>query len=710
MLDFVAAKKIARTDREQDRDQDRDQDQDGRPHQPAGCPVMTSNIRSSSLSSARTCLMVVLVGMYASNIVSIPTRCAAFTMVVPQMSTLRRHSIQSINRRWLSPHTDRRRDTTGAIHPRGRRQFSSASSLLSVKTDGVSSDVGLDSSFKQHPDDSNDQTDNGTETASMGSTPSSSSSSSSVPPSESGWRDIDWEAIHYDDTIFSIESLAVSKREDLRPTMCPQRPSPVEKVLVRNRVVYFKRDDLLRLQGSNVSGNKARKLFALNAIPVDDFPDCVVSYGGPQSNAMVALAAIVNSKNTNEAGRSTDDELSESMSGSSSSSSASLDELLDIVDDDPSTSYNSRYSADGGNDDGQGRGPAPGSGGKDTNQLSSISSSATKRKRFVYYTKRIPRYLRNNPSGNFFRAKSLGMEIIELTNDEYQGFFSTTTGGRQRAPVGIDPPVDGDSLWVPQGGACGVAVPGGNMLAKEIVLFWLLEGKGRPLSVCVPGGTCSTAVLLHKEIKRLIATDKLDLDIEVVVVPCVGNDAYARRQMMALNVETGGQSDEAELPYVLRSAPTNGGPRSPKPDEKRKYFLFGEPNVDILNTFQEMRDRNGILVDLLYGAPSWTIMLRHWNDRTETITNDGKDNTDEPKGEQTKSGDPLVGREIMYVHSGGLEGINSQMMRYRHKGMLRGNEVQEPSGRRRKPKGKDNKDKAKVNNPKTNDKSYKTTK
>ena len=71
--------------------------------------------------------------------------------------------------------------------------------------------------------------------------------------------------------------------------------------MVRDRILYVKRDDLLRLDRSGVSGNKARKFLALNELDAADFPDVVVSYGGPQSNAMVALAAIVSSKNVNDA-------------------------------------------------------------------------------------------------------------------------------------------------------------------------------------------------------------------------------------------------------------------------------------------------------------------------------------------------------------------------------------------------------------------------
>jgi 1-aminocyclopropane-1-carboxylate deaminase/D-cysteine desulfhydrase-like pyridoxal-dependent ACC family enzyme len=44
-----------------------------------------------------------------------------------------------------------------------------------------------------------------------------------------------------------------------------------------------------RAQG--LCGNKARKLWALSRLPPGEFPTQVVSYGGPQSNSMLALAA-----------------------------------------------------------------------------------------------------------------------------------------------------------------------------------------------------------------------------------------------------------------------------------------------------------------------------------------------------------------------------------------------------------------------------------
>lgn len=185
-------------------------------------------------------------------------------------------------------------------------------------------------------------------------------------------------------------------------------PSPMEAILVHNRRILIKHDDLLRLPGSNASGNKARKMLALSLISTDEFPDAVVSFGGPQSNAMVSIAAIVAAKN---------------------------------VDIDP---------------------------------------SSDERKRFIYYTKKLPRYLRKQPNGNLLRAKSLGMELIEMSHDEYRNIFGGPSGGSSQPPAELDPPIltnGGKSLWVPQGGAFEAAALGIRSLAQEIAMFWVSVNK-----------------------------------------------------------------------------------------------------------------------------------------------------------------------------------------------------------------------------------------
>jgi 1-aminocyclopropane-1-carboxylate deaminase/D-cysteine desulfhydrase-like pyridoxal-dependent ACC family enzyme len=173
--------------------------------------------------------------------------------------------------------------------------------------------------------------------------------------------------------------------------------------------------------------------------------------------------------------------------------------------------------------------------------------------------------------------------------------------------------------------------------------------------------------MLHREIRQIQASSEaaMQLDIQVVVIPCVGDEGYAERQMMALNMETGGVGERDEIPTVLKPAPE--ATFYLEDEGKQSYFRFGEPDSEILDTFREMEDY-GVKVDLLYGAPAWNVLLRHW-------AVDG-----EPESKL------LSGREIMYVHSGGLEGVNTQLMRYRHKGLIDGRDVQHPERQRRSSK------------------------
>jgi len=69
--------------------------------------------------------------------------------------------------------------------------------------------------------------------------------------------------------------------------------SPIEEFTFKKRTFYVKRDDLI---DPFLSGNKYRKLFSLITLDTSRI-DSVVSYGGIQSNAMVALAALCSQKN-----------------------------------------------------------------------------------------------------------------------------------------------------------------------------------------------------------------------------------------------------------------------------------------------------------------------------------------------------------------------------------------------------------------------------
>ncbi|MCW8895966.1 1-aminocyclopropane-1-carboxylate deaminase [Sulfurimonas sp.] len=68
--------------------------------------------------------------------------------------------------------------------------------------------------------------------------------------------------------------------------------SPISKITLEGRDFYVKRDDLI---DPYLAGNKYRKLYTLLQTPANKFSK-IISYGGTQSNAMLAIAAMCKAK------------------------------------------------------------------------------------------------------------------------------------------------------------------------------------------------------------------------------------------------------------------------------------------------------------------------------------------------------------------------------------------------------------------------------
>ena len=68
---------------------------------------------------------------------------------------------------------------------------------------------------------------------------------------------------------------------------------PLTKVRFGGRILYVKRDDQRAIQDEIVTGNKGRKLQHLSR--TRPFPNIVASYGGAQSNSMLAIAQLIHS-------------------------------------------------------------------------------------------------------------------------------------------------------------------------------------------------------------------------------------------------------------------------------------------------------------------------------------------------------------------------------------------------------------------------------
>lgn len=68
--------------------------------------------------------------------------------------------------------------------------------------------------------------------------------------------------------------------------------TPISKISLDGRTFFIKRDDLI---DKYLAGNKYRKLYTLLKTPSEHF-NTIISYGGTQSNAMLAIAAMCKQK------------------------------------------------------------------------------------------------------------------------------------------------------------------------------------------------------------------------------------------------------------------------------------------------------------------------------------------------------------------------------------------------------------------------------
>lgn len=164
-----------------------------------------------------------------------------------------------------------------------------------------------------------------------------------------------------------------------------------------------------------------------------------------------------------------------------------------------------------------------------------------------------------------------------------------------------------EALFIPQGGATMEARYGVELLANEIIT-WKEGKKIEQLTVATPSGTGTTALWLQQCFK--------DKGIEVVTTAVVGSATYLKEQMLRL-------SPQATLPRVI---------------ETKNAYTFAKPNLALYQQYQKLLDK-GIEFDLIYATVMWQAL------------------------EEEK--DLLKDKSLLYVHSGGLMGNESQLQRYK---------------------------------------------
>jgi len=208
-------------------------------------------------------------------------------------------------------------------------------------------------------------------------------------------------------------------------------------------------------------------------------------------------------------------------------------------------------------------------GGAQSNAMLSIAYLCDlKGWEFIYYVKKMPNWLKANPTGNLKLALELGMKIVEIPHLE---FYDHINSIRSNIPK--------DTVFVPQGGADKLAKDGVRILAEEI-LSWKEDMGIDSFCVATPSGTGTTAIYLRQYLPK---------EISVVTTPVVGDRDTLISQWKSL------ESNVDNLPEILDKLPKHP---------------FAKPKKEYLDVWLSLKE-SGIEFDLVYAPKMWLELIEN---------------------------------------------------------------------------------------------------
>jgi 1-aminocyclopropane-1-carboxylate deaminase/D-cysteine desulfhydrase-like pyridoxal-dependent ACC family enzyme len=206
-------------------------------------------------------------------------------------------------------------------------------------------------------------------------------------------------------------------------------------------------------------------------------------------------------------------------------------------------------------------------GSNQSNAMYSLSVLAKlKGWEFIYYTKHISKYLKNNPSGNYKYALLNGMKMIVSENIPKREDIE-----------------DEHTIFVEEGGRQLEAKFGIKMLAQEIKL-WQQAKNIDNLNIFLPSGTGTTALFLQK---YLLEIDSRYHSI-VYTTPCVGDIYYLKSQFDML------ENNPLKQPTIIRPP---------------KKYHFGKLYKELYLIWRDVLYETAIEFDLLYDPVGWITLL-----------------------------------------------------------------------------------------------------
>jgi 1-aminocyclopropane-1-carboxylate deaminase/D-cysteine desulfhydrase-like pyridoxal-dependent ACC family enzyme len=170
-------------------------------------------------------------------------------------------------------------------------------------------------------------------------------------------------------------------------------------------------------------------------------------------------------------------------------------------------------------------------------------------------------------------------------------------------------------LYVEEGGRQPEAEYGIQIMAQEIT-DWQEHQQIEVLDIFLPSGTGTTALYLQKAFSNVREGASRHT---VYTTPCVGDADYLRKQFAML------ESDPRHHPAIL--------------DLPRKYH-FGKLYREFYEIWIELHQHTGVEFDLLYDPKGWMTLMAHRDQ---------------------------LGKDVMYIHQGGILGNVSMLPRYTRK-------------------------------------------
>lgn len=277
-----------------------------------------------------------------------------------------------------------------------------------------------------------------------------------------------------------------------------------------------------------------------------------------------------------------------------------------------------------------------------------------------YYTRPIPERVLAQPRGCLAEALALGMELVQcdsqrafahkqsqlqLALDEQAPLHEywandavkqLTLGHAEGLPPPVMPPpyLQSTDVVFGQGGASAGAHAGLACLAMELESQFPTSDGAQQLSIVAPAGTGATAFHLARELAALGSQHA------VFAAPVVGpQPEYLLAQFAELAAGCGdGEQPASWWPTILC-------PRKMQQGEPK--YRFARPLPSLWATWEALQQQSGVAFDLLYAPRAWQL-IQDSVDRL--MERRGADSSQQP--------------ELMYLHTGGLQGNATQVERY----------------------------------------------